>query len=485
MEMNESRLMADNGSPARGGPTTPTSPDATRDAAQEAEVGALREAVERETRAHEHTRATLARTEAAYSKFVPRQFLSLLRTPSIMQVELGTHVEKEMTILFSDIRDFTVLSETMTPQENFRFINSYLSEMEPVIGRHEGIIDKYIGDAIMALFPKSADDALTAAIDMLAQLDVYNIGRARAGYHPVKIGIGLNTGMVMLGTVGGLNRMDSTVISDSVNLASRLEGVTKDYAAPLLISEHTLYALQDPSRYRIRFIDRILVKGKSHPQAVYEVLDADTPQDRAGKLTTLPMFEEAVACYHMRDVWRAQQLFKRCLANAPADRAAKLYLARCERALTSSGGDAGGRGLEVAWKEEYAVGVADIDTQHRELLTRMEQLAAAILGEEPAAARQALGFLADYALGHFKTEESLMHQNHYPFAEEHTRQHRTFAEYFAKLRGEIESGKRHPLYLVFRVQLLLVDWIINHTAQTDRHLARFLHNLERTGNLAP
>jgi hemerythrin-like metal-binding protein len=452
---------------------------------QEAELDALREAVERETRAHEHTRATLARTEAAYSKFVPRQFLSLLRTPSIMQVELGTHVEKEMTILFSDIRDFTALSETMTPQENFRFINSYLSEMEPVIGRNEGIIDKYIGDAIMALFPGSADDALAAAIDMLAQLEVYNLGRARAGYSPVNIGIGLNTGMVLLGTVGGLNRMDSTVISDSVNLASRLEGVTKDYAAPLLISEHTLYALQDPSRYRIRFIDRILVKGKSHPQAVYEVLDADTPQNRAGKLTTLPMFEEAVACYHMHDVWRAQQLFKRCAAIAPNDQATKVYLARCDEVLASGKAEASGRGLEIAWREEYAVGVAEIDTQHRELLKRMAQLAEAILGEEPASAKQALSFLADYVLSDFKTEEALMRQHHYPFADEHQRQHLTFADNFTKLRGAIESGKYHPLYLTFRVQLLLVDWLINHTAQTDRHLARFLHNLERQGSLAP
>jgi hemerythrin len=143
------------------------------------ELAALRRSLEQEMRAHDQTRATLAHTEAAYSKFVPRQFLSLLRTPSIMHVELGTHVEREMTILFSDIRDFTMLSETMTPQENFRLLNSYLSEMEPIIGRHEGIIDKYIGDAIMALFPKCADDALTAAIDMLTQLEVYNLGRAR------------------------------------------------------------------------------------------------------------------------------------------------------------------------------------------------------------------------------------------------------------------------------------------------------------------
>jgi hemerythrin len=446
---------------------------------QDAELDSLREAVERETRAHEHTRATLARTEAAYSKFVPRQVLSLLRTPSIMDVELGTHVEKEMTILFSDIREFTTLSETMTPHENFRFINSYLSEMEPVIGRNDGIIDKYIGDAIMALFPGNADDALAAAIEMLAQLEVYNMGRGRAGYNPVQIGIGLNTGMVLLGTVGGLNRMDSTVISDSVNLASRLEGVTKDYAAPLLISEHTLYALQAPSRYRIRFIDRILVKGKSHPQAVYEVLDADTPQDRAGKLTTLPMFEEAVACYHMRDVWRAQQLFQRCAAIAPNDQATKVYLARCEQPPHAGHPEAGGRGLEFAWKDEYAVGVPEIDTEHRELLAHMGQLAEAILREDAVAAQDALDFLSAHADTQFKTEEGLMHQHHYPFTYEHLRQHLTFTDNFKKLREAIEAGKYHPLYLAFRVQLLLIDWLINHTAQTDRHLARFLHNLGR------
>lgn len=462
----------------------PTRPVPEPGTSHDEEILALRQAVERETRAHEHTRATLARTESAYSKFVPRQFLSLLGTPSIMHVELGTHVEKEMTILFSDIRDFTALSETMTPQENFRFINSYLSEMEPVISRHDGIIDKYVGDAIMALFPKCADDALLGALDMLGQLEIYNFGRVRAGYAPVRIGIGLNSGMVMLGTVGGLNRMDSTVISDAVNLASRLEGITKDYSAPLLISEHTLYGLQDPARYRIRLVDRILVKGKSHPQAVYEVFDADPPEDRAAKLTTLPMFEEAVACYHMRDVWRAQQVFKRCLANAPNDQAARLYLERCEDALTSGSGDAGGRGLEITWKDEYAVGVAEIDTQHRELLNRMGQLAEAILAEEPTVAREALGFLADYALSHFKTEEALMRQHHYPFIDEHLRQHRTFADYFGKLRAEVESGQHHPLYLTFRVQLLLVDWLINHTSQSDRHLARFLHNLERQNTLA-
>jgi hemerythrin len=474
MNMNDTRPVE--GALPPPAPSQSDSPDV--------ELAALRRSLEQEMRAHDQTRATLAHTEAAYSKFVPRQFLSLLRTPSITHIELGTHVEREMTILFSDIRDFTSLSETMTPQENFRLLNSYLSEMEPVIGRHEGIVDKYIGDAIMALFPRCADDALLAAIDMLTQLEVYNLGRVRAGYHRMRIGIGLNTGMVMLGTVGGVNRMDSTVISDSVNLASRLERLTKEYAAPLLISQHTLHGLEDPTRYRIRLVDRILVRGKSHPQAVYEVIDADPPAERAAKLATLSVFDEAVACYHMRDVQRAHQLIRRCLATAPDDRVAQVYLARCETALAAGTPEAGGRGLEIEWKEEYAVGVADIDQQHQELLDRMRRLAEAILADDSATAKEMLGFLAEYAASHFKAEEALMLHHLYPFAGGHMRQHRIFGEYFARLRTEIESGDFHPHYLAFRVQLLLGDWLINHTAQTDRHLARFLHNLERRGSWA-
>ncbi|MFH0934669.1 MAG: adenylate/guanylate cyclase domain-containing protein, partial [Pseudomonadota bacterium] len=177
--------------------------------------------------AHQQALALLQQTETAYSRLVPHQLLNLLQAKSIVDVKLGDQVERKMTIMFSDIRDFTPLSESMTPAENFEFINSFLSQMEPVISRHRGIIDKYIGDAIMALFEHGAVDAVSGAIAMLERLSYYNAGRVRAGYTPVNIGIGLNTGMVMIGTVGGINRMDSTVIGDAVNLTARLEEATK------------------------------------------------------------------------------------------------------------------------------------------------------------------------------------------------------------------------------------------------------------------
>ncbi len=267
----------------------------------------------------------------AYGRFVPHEFLQLLSKNSVLDVELGDHVEQEMTVLFTDIRGFTSLSEKMTPKDNFRFINGYLSRMEPMISTYHGFIDKYIGDAIMALFPTSADDAVQGAIAMLNTLSDYNEGRKRAKYEPIAIGIGLNTGPLMLGTVGGQNRMDGTVIADAVNLASRVEGLTKVYGAALLITEQTYLRLQDRSHYLIRIIDRVKVKGKSQPVTIYEVFDADTAEQSQLKQQTLQYFEQGVAHFHREEIGTARDYFEQVLAQNPADLAAKVYLERCQK----------------------------------------------------------------------------------------------------------------------------------------------------------
>ncbi len=187
-------------------------------------------------------------TEAA-KRFVPNEFVSLLSHNSLIDIRLGDSVEKKMSILFSDIRDFTAISELMTPQKNFNFINSYLSIMEPSIIQNYGFIDKYIGDAIMALFGYSADNAVKAGVSMLQSLDEYNQHRISCSYAPIKIGIGINTGSLMLGTVGSTNRMDSTVIGDAVNLASRVESLTKSYGVSMLITQNTFLELTDSASY--------------------------------------------------------------------------------------------------------------------------------------------------------------------------------------------------------------------------------------------
>lgn len=266
----------------------------------------------------------------AAARFVPHQFLSFLGYESLVDVKLGDSVQYEMSTLFADIRNFTTLSETMTPEDNFKFINGYLSRMEPAIIEYGGFIDKYIGDAIMALFGGGADDAVKASISMLNRLSEYNTTRQRPERPPLKIGIGINTGDLILGTVGGESRMDGTVISDAVNLAARLEELTKNYGVSLLISHYTFEKLENPNDYAFRFIDRVKVKGKSNVVTVFEVFDADPPEIVEGKLLTKAKFEEAMLFFSQGNCQEAAKLFRDCLTQNSQDPVAKIYLKRCQ-----------------------------------------------------------------------------------------------------------------------------------------------------------
>jgi adenylate cyclase len=281
----------------------------------------------------ERKRAELAllKLNQANERFVPREFLQLLHKQSITDVELGNNVQKELSILFADIRGFTSLSEQMTPEDNFRFINAFLSRMEPSIREHKGFIDKYIGDGLMALFSGSADDALQAAISMLRRLTEYNKTRQRPGRPPLQIGVGINTGLTMLGTVGGFNRMEGTVISDAVNLAARLETLTKVYGVSLLISHHTFLRLEDANDYQFRLIDRVTVKGKSKAVSVYEIFEADPPEIKRAKLQTKTLFEQALLLYNQERIREAEALFDQCLDANPEDSVTKIYLERCQQ----------------------------------------------------------------------------------------------------------------------------------------------------------
>lgn len=277
------------------------------------------------------THLRLAKINAAYGRFVPHEFLKFLERESIVDVKLGDQVQKEMTVLFADIRSFTELSEKMSPKENFDFINDYLSRVSPVIRNYNGFIDKYIGDAIMALFPQTANDAVQAAIDMQKQVSVYNSYRQEKGEQPIAIGIGLHTGSLMLGTVGELQRMEGTVIADAVNLASRLEGLTKFYGVNILISEETLHRLDDTRNYKYRFLGRVKVKGKSKAVDVFEVYDTDPQPQIELKIQTREEFKHGVDCYVEGKLEEAQQFFQEVLRKNMQDKAAKLYIERCEQ----------------------------------------------------------------------------------------------------------------------------------------------------------
>ncbi|NEP78625.1 MAG: response regulator [Okeania sp. SIO3C4] len=273
----------------------------------------------------------LSKLNQSYSRFVPKQFLRFLGHESIVEVSLGESVQKKMSILFSDIRAFTTLSETMTLAENFKFINAYLSRMEPLITANYGFIDKYIGDAIMALFGRCPDDAVQAALGMLLELNQYNIIRNKYQKSPITIGIGINTGSLMLGTVGGTNRMDTTVISDAVNLASRLQDLTKVYGASLIISQKTFIELKDYTKYNYRFLGQVKVKGKKDVVSLFELFDADPPEIIELKKQTKTLFEAGVIKYYSQQMEQATQIFQEIINLNHQDKAAYFYLEQGNR----------------------------------------------------------------------------------------------------------------------------------------------------------
>ena len=183
----------------------------------------------------------------------------------------------EATVLFSDLRSFTTLSEELGPPGTVALLNEYFTLMVDCIHAHGGMLDKFIGDAIMAAFglPVSHDDdpdrAVQAAIDMISSMFEWNEVRLSQGRSAVDMGIGLNTDLIVAGNIGSPKRMDFTMIGDGVNLAARLESACKQYSARILISGRTHGLLRGV--YRTREVDHVIVKGKTEPVAVYEVLD--------------------------------------------------------------------------------------------------------------------------------------------------------------------------------------------------------------------
>jgi hemerythrin len=418
---------------------------------------------------------TLRRTQAVYGRFVPKDFIKLLGDGDILNVHLGNEVEKKITVMFTDIRDFTTLSESMSSRQTFEFLNEYLSHMEPPVQRHGGIVDKFIGDAIMALFPKCAEDAILAALSMREALHYFNTEREKHGLAAVRMGIGLNTGLLTLGVLGHLERMESTVIGDAVNVSQRIESLTKVYKVGILISEDTISTLSDPNEFSIRFVDRVKVKGRHRPISVYEVFDGDETETARTKLTNLDLFEKGVAYYHLREIDLAAPLFETVTASSPNDTVAAIYLERC-RNFTKNGIYEGvGELIEcIGWNEAFNTGLDDVDEQHRTLLEHINKLSRSIQDDDNTALVDLFDFLGNYGIEHFATEERYMKEYGYPFLTEHEVEHAAFIRGFMSTKQEILSGRHDKLISLFRINLFLYDWLISHSTRFDKHFADFV-----------
>jgi adenylate cyclase len=269
----------------------------------------------------------------AYERFFPHHFLDILGKKSIIQLDLGDQVEKEMIVLFADIRNFTAILEKDTPSEAFKFINHYLGKVGPIIREHEGFVDRYIGDAIMALFEKSPQQAIEAADRILKTLPDFI--QESAKQFPIKIGIGMHYGSVTVGTVGEAERMDGTVISDTVNTASRLEALNKVYDTQIIMSESVLNIMPHSSGedFKIRYLDHIYIKGKTSNIKIYEMFNVDNPDIITKKMQMMEDYNLGIKYYREASFSAALLHFKRCHEILPSDKVVKMYIARCEKLI--------------------------------------------------------------------------------------------------------------------------------------------------------
>ncbi len=414
-------------------------------------------------------------TSIAYSRFVPDEFLKLLSKEHILEIQLGNHIEMDMTVLFADIRSFTSISERMSPQDTFNLINSYLKKMGPIIHEYNGIVDKYIGDAIMALFINS-DDALKASIAMLQTLDECNRScNPIRQYQKLKIGIGLNTGKLMLGIIGEANRLQCTVISDAVNLASRLEGATKTYKCSLIISQNTYDNLNNHDDYAIRFLDNIRVKGRYERINIFEVFDCEPQESQFNKQQTLPIFEQAVHLYQEHKFLQVGKLMQKCLQLNPFDAAADIYLQRCRRFLKIGSNEYWEQiAKKINWTNALSVNDSNIDRQHQEIFIRVKNLVMSIgSGVSEDEIFDMLNFLGNYVTSHFILEEMYMDIYNYPHYAFHKEQHTIFIKTYERFkRQHKENGG--DIYFVLQIQQKIVEWVIEHINKEDKDLWNFL-----------
>lgn len=291
----------------------------------------------------------------AYARFVPTELIGLIGAGAVETLSPGQHTVIDVPVLFSDIRDFTGHSERLGPEGAFDLIQAVLGAVEPVVRRHGGLIEKYVGDAVVALFPSGSVAATSAAVEMIRA--VRALDTDREGFPPLELGIGINSGVVTVGAVGTERRLDTAILSDAVNVAARLEGLTKRYGAPILVTRAVADALPADSLLR-RPLERVRIRGRERSEMLFEVFEADEPTVREDKRATLDRFTRATTLAARGQQRAARGELAELVAAHPLDSVAARLLV-----LTASRADELPAGSLPAQTPTIQLGVVTEDSQ--------------------------------------------------------------------------------------------------------------------------
>jgi len=286
----------------------------------------LKEAQEREE--------AIKKIHQVSQKFVPTEFIKSLGKNRLTEVSLGDLTEKEVTVMFVDIREFTSLSEGLSPKDNFLFINSFNKRMGPVIRKNKGFIMQYLGDGFMALFPGGSQNALRASIEMHKTLDDYNKTRLIKKRSAVRVGIGMQNGDLIMGITGDIERLDAAIISDTVNTASRIEGLSKHFGTSILMTGKCMTNLANPEEFNFRYLGPVQVIGKKKPIKLYECINGDAKTLYNHKLRTLGTFNRGMELYFNKEFAMSAVTFQQIFKQNTKDLTAKLFLNRAAHLIT-------------------------------------------------------------------------------------------------------------------------------------------------------
>lgn len=269
----------------------------------------------------------------AYRRFYPAGFVPLLGYKDVRDVSVGDYREHKMTVLFSDIRGFTSMSESMQDRDVYEFLLGYYRAITPIITDNHGIIDKFIGDAVMGLFPASGPAAVRAAAELQKEMRLLNEFRRQGGAADIRVGVGLHAGDLVLGTIGDKTRMETTVLGDTVNISARLESLTKRYFVSVILSDTVYKGLPESDQAYCREFGRANIRGRSAQLTLYEYFAGDAERLRDSKLETKPDFLLALFHYQGGNYTEAHKLFADVQVRAPQDPLPVIFLNQCERAL--------------------------------------------------------------------------------------------------------------------------------------------------------
>lgn len=278
----------------------------------------------------ERRSAALLEAHAASLRFVPREFLELLGRDRVVDVRFGDHVVRDVTVFFSDLRGYTAIVEGKTHSEAFAFVNAYVGLMDEVIRAHGGFVSNIEGDAVLALFTGRPADAIRAGIAAQRAIDAMNDRRRSLGDAPIRSGVGVHRGPLLLGTIGSDERLQCDVVGDAVNLASRIESLTKTFGTRMLVSGAALDASGIGGELDTREVGRVRPKGSTTPVTLFEVVDALPRAQAEGRAKTRRPFAAGLARFQEGRLAEARACFDEVLAAAPDDAAARLYRDRCD-----------------------------------------------------------------------------------------------------------------------------------------------------------